>query len=590
MLIEALNDYYDILLQNGKTDPDGLSRQKVSHMIMLRPDGTIADIIDIRRASKPDKKGKTKQEPVEILLPERYMSRGYVNIIEHRPLYIFGLNYDKASGTFSPDDKTDKARKSHEAFIKQNLEYTEGMTSEIVTAYRNFMKSWVPEDEARNEKLLCIGKEYQSAYFCFALDGHPDVVLHDFNGEIIRKTIKEAGKTDKPDGICAVSGEPAAIARTHDKIKGILGVNATGGLLVCFNNPSEESYGKGQSYNSSISQNVMKRYTRSFNALAADPKHRVYIEGMTLLFWAMNKEDRETDLLLSMLGMNKEADADDVNKALFNSARELSAGRHTDLSSMNVDENVTFYTVGLSANVTRIVQKFVCRDKFGRIFENAARHQADMMFEETKTQISIWRLCSELKPPKSNDYTTSPSLISSIVTVVLSGARYPDSLLENAVRRVKIDKSVNYVRAGIIKACINRKARINNKKEEIEVALDKENSNQAYLCGRLFAVLERIQQNAAKSALNRTIKDAYFASACARPSVVFPKLMTLAQYHLKNDDYAAVDNRLMSGIIDKLGSEFPQTLSLDNQGRFILGYYQQYQSFFKKNENAEKEN
>ncbi|MGN1115503.1 MAG: type I-C CRISPR-associated protein Cas8c/Csd1, partial [Candidatus Ornithomonoglobus sp.] len=89
---------------------------------------------------------------------------------------------------------------------------------------------------------------------------------------------------------------------------------------------------------------------------------------------------------------------------------------------------------------------------------------------------------------------------------------------------------------------------------------------------------------AAKSSLNRTIKDSYFSSACSRPSAVFPKLMVLAQHHLENDDYAAADNKLIGEITDKLGCEFPQTLSLNEQGKFILGYYQQYQSFFKKSD------
>ena len=116
------------------------------------------------------------------------------------------------------------------------------------------------------------------------------------------------------------------------------------------------------------------------------------------------------------------------------------------------------------------------------------------------------------------------------------------------------------------------------------MALDKENINQAYLCGRLFAVLEKIQQNASGGNLNRTIKDSYFASACAKPAAVFPKLLKLAQYHLNKDEYAKKNNILTGEIMDKLCGEFPQTLPLNEQGKFIIGYYQQYQDFFKKSE------
>ena len=114
------------------------------------------------------------------------------------------------------------------------------------------------------------------------------------------------------------------------------------------------------------------------------------------------------------------------------------------------------------------------------------------------------------------------------------------------------------------------------------MALDIENNDQAYLCGRLFAMLERIQNNASTSELNRTIKDSYFSSACAKPADIFPRLMKLAQYHLKKDDYGIIDNKIVGEIMEKLGDEFPQTLSLNDQGKFIIGYYHQYQSFFKK--------
>ena len=119
------------------------------------------------------------------------------------------------------------------------------------------------------------------------------------------------------------------------------------------------------------------------------------------------------------------------------------------------------------------------------------------------------------------------------------------------------------------------------------MSLNKENTNPAYLCGRLFAVLERVQQNAAEGELSRTIKDTYFASACSRPQVVFPQLMRLAQYHLKKDEYAKIDNIVIGEIIDKLGDSYPSTLPLVEQGKFIIGYYQQVQSFYAKKEEKE---
>ena len=121
------------------------------------------------------------------------------------------------------------------------------------------------------------------------------------------------------------------------------------------------------------------------------------------------------------------------------------------------------------------------------------------------------------------------------------------------------------------------------------MSLDKTNTNQAYLCGRLFAVLEHIQQNALGN-LNRTIKDSYFASACSTPSLVFPKLISLAQNHLKKDKYAISNNILIGEIMDKFGTEFPSTLSLQDQGRFMIGYYQQVQDLFRKKDKQDDTN
>ena len=119
------------------------------------------------------------------------------------------------------------------------------------------------------------------------------------------------------------------------------------------------------------------------------------------------------------------------------------------------------------------------------------------------------------------------------------------------------------------------------------MALDKENCSPAYLCGRLFAVLEKLQQDASGNSLNRTIKDAYFASATSKPVLVFPKLLRLAQNHLNKERNPVYYNILIGEIMDKLQGEFPGTLLLPDQGKFIIGYYQQYQSFFVKNPEKE---
>ena len=129
------------------------------------------------------------------------------------------------------------------------------------------------------------------------------------------------------------------------------------------------------------------------------------------------------------------------------------------------------------------------------------------------------------------------------------------------------------------------------------MALNEESTNQAYLCGRLFAVLEKLQQetlkknnkDASRNTLNRTIKDAYFSSASSTPAIIFPKLLRLAQNHLNKVKHAGDYSELIGEIMNALTEEFPDVLRLEDQGRFMIGYYQQYQNFFVKNNSEQND-
>lgn len=585
MLIKALNEYYDILARNDKVCKDGFSRQNITHMIMLRKDGTVSDIINVEQESEPDRKGKTKLQPISVVLPRRIDARGIAsNIIEHRGRYIFGLIYDKDNDVYTTNNDTDNVNQSHEVFVEKNLEFTESMQSDIVIAYRNFMLNWNPSEEVNNEYLLNIKKYFDKSRFIFALEGHPEIKLHDMDGEISNKIaeLQKESCTLQGNDICSITGEKGKFSDIHNVVNG-------NKKVVCAKNSAEWSYGKTKSSNSSIIEPTMKRYTDALSILMADKKHNIYLDDMMVVFWAMSDDDsKETDLFASMLGFDDKIDADEMNGILLKSLNDVNQGKSPDLTELNIDKNVEFYIVGIAPNVSRLAQKFIYRDKFGNIFSHIARHQADIMIVNSKGNIPMWRIFRELKPPQSTNYTTPPPLMASVFGAIINGTRYPESLLENAVRRVKTDKSVNYVRAGIIKACINRKDRYSKNKEEIKMALDIENNNQAYLCGRLFAVLEKVQSDALPG-LNRTIKDSYFASACANPSTVFPKLIKLSQYHIEKLEYKVKYKIVTGEIMDKLNGKFPKTLPLSEQGKFIIGYYQQMQDLYKPNDTKTKE-
>lgn len=592
MLIRALSDYYDILAAKGKILPDGYSKVNIHYVICLTPEGKIEEIIDCQEKIQiKTGKGKVKETwiPRAEEMPQRTEKSGIdSNMIEHRPLYIFGLNLVEEKLT--PDDRTEKARKSHDVFVKSNLEFLGEIDSPVVNAYRNFLKAWNPEEETENSKLLDLGKNYGKSGFAFCLTGYPDLLLH--NDVQIRQKwdqIYRMSSVEKENGYvaqCAVSGKESEIARIHSKIKGVYGGLATGSVLIGFNNPSENSYGNEQSYNSNISQGIMKKYTEALNFLLGSSRHKILLDDVTIVFWAMDSSEGCEGLLLAMLcGQSEKMSAEQTEgmlKSMLEDGRKGKIAKERLQSLDMIDPNVEFYMLGLKPNSSRLSVKFIYRKKFADILWNIARFQEDLQVSEEFKAVPFGRIKEELRSPKSTSEKINPALLTKIFEAAIYGSRYPASLLETTVRRVKTDtdESVNRVRAGIIKACINR----NYKKEEFGVALDKENCGQAYLCGRLFAVLEKLQRDASGTKLNRTIKDAYFASASARPSIVFPKLIKLAQYHLNKVKSPGYYNRLLGEIMDKLNGEFPETLMLQDQGRFIIGYYQQYQSFFEKNE------
>ena len=135
-------------------------------------------------------------------------------------------------------------------------------------------------------------------------------------------------------------------------------------------------------------------------------------------------------------------------------------------------------------------------------------------------------------------------------------------------------------RIAIIKAYLNR---LNNNEQKINVMLDNENNNQGYLCGRLFAVLDRKQEKARKQ---RTIRERYMNSASATPSMIFPTILNLSRHHekeLRDEKERVWFEKLEQDIVKRISSNgFPAHLDLQDQGRFFVGYYHQRQDFFEK--------
>ena len=598
MLISALCDYYDVLAKKGLVLPDGYSEVKIQALIALSADGEVTSIVDIQK----NEAYTTKDEPEKKKIPEfpKRTEKTAIdaNIIEHRPLYIFGLNYDAKSATLSASDDKDKAKKSHDAFVGKNLEFIEGIDTPLVNAYRSFMKTWRPEEQERNEILLGAGKLLVTGKFAFCLAGRPDRLLHD-EPEIKEKWERmyaaSAECDDAQSAQCCITGEYLPIERVHAKITGLPGGSSMGNTMVSYKNAAEESYGKKQSFNSCISATAVKKYTEALNYLLADKRHRTLIDETTYIYWAASG-DEACNSIFGALAFGDTMDSEHTDEWLGTVFDGIKSGRATQEivdGIDNIDSDVSFYVVGIKPNSARLALKCIYRQSFGKVLQNTIMHYSDMQIGSGGGKpMSVRTICKELVSPKSSNDKVSPALMAKLFDAIINGTAYPDALLAAVVRRVKTDTDdeknsyikMNNVRMGLIKACINRSARLKGKQEEIKMSLDLENRDPAYLCGRLFCKLEDIQRRASNDTLNRTIKDAYFSSAATRPAVVFPRLLSLSQHHLAKleDKTAYFMDKEVTEILGMMGNEFPAHLTLKEQGVFMLGYYQQKNQRFEK--------
>ena len=221
-----------------------------------------------------------------------------------------------------------------------------------------------------------------------------------------------------------------------------------------------------------------------------------------------------------------------------------------------------------------------------------AQHWQDLALEPCawKTPPSIWRLLLQTAVLGKSE-NISPVLAGEMTRAVICGTPYPLSLLSQLITRIRADGDVNGLRVAMMKAVLERRFRKGFIEEGVPMSLNNESPNRAYLLGRLFAVLERIQYQALGE-LNAGIADRYYGSASAVPFSVFPRLLSGAKHHLSclRKDKAGMAVNLdkdLGEIIAKLPETFPRHLSIDEQGRFAIGYYHQKQSYFAKKETAE---
>lgn len=274
--------------------------------------------------------------------------------------------------------------------------------------------------------------------------------------------------------------------------------------------------------------------------------------------------------------------------------RKLASGQTVRWDDLPLHPQTPFYVLGLAPNAARLSVRFFLRDSFGAFAANAQRHYDRLEIVRPAydrfEQLSLWNLLNETVNQNAKDKTPSPQMAADVLRAILTDTPYPATLYNGVQLRIRAEREITRGRAAAIKACLlqntARSAAYPSYKEVLTVKLNEESTCLPYVLGRMFSILEAIQQQA-NPGINSTIKDKYFNSACSMPDSVFPLLINLAQKHLKkirgdNIAFSVYLDKQLSVLMNTIHTDYPAHLGLHDQGVFQLGYYHQTQKRYEK--------
>jgi CRISPR-associated protein Csd1 len=484
---------------------------------------------------------------------------------------------------FKADDaKPDRTKQAFEAFRDRHLAAERDIADESFSAVCRFLGAWAASDAAAHEELADI----IAAFGVFRIAGTQEYV-HERPKVRSYCLAQSAADLEAPRAPSLVSGEVQAIARLHEpKIKSVRGAQSSGATLVAFNADAYESYGKSQSFNAPVGIDDAFKYCTALNSLTTARDRQVHLGDTTVAYWSEKPTDLEDELFGVFEGTSAEDPvALDRLKGFFNRLRRASDG------APFTNGDVPFYILGLAPNAARISVRFWLAGTVQQFAERLGQHLADLEIggaPPNMPPISLQRIIDQTARERDD---IMPLLSGAVVQAVLSGGPYPAALMSAVLRRIRADGQLGgisgHIRAAIVKATLVRKARFTNQQEIVSMSLDKDCPRTAYQLGRLFAALEKTQEDAQGGELNVTIKDRFFSSASANPVAAFPRLLRLHAHHLNKlgtdkRGLKIVREKLVQDICERIHANdgFPAHLPLDDQGFFFIGYYHQRQALF----------
>jgi CRISPR-associated protein Csd1 len=569
MILQALREYYD----RKAADPEsgiasaGWEKKEIPFIIVIDRKGELVKIEDTREGEGKNRRAKTFEVPQGV----KKSSGVVANLLWDVAGYVFGVD---------SKGKPERALEQKKEFILR-IE-NELKDNQDIQPVLHFLKN------------ISIERLQQEGAWSEIVEKNPNLTFRFINESIlvcqkdsVKKELSLKINGNQNKGFCLISGTEEAISRLHTSIKGVYGAQSSGANIVSFNLDAFRSFGKEQGLNAPVGETTMFAYTTAINTLLGkDSKQRMSIGDASTVFWSEKKTNFETDFSLFFSEIKDDPDAGTRKiKALYESVNNG--------AFINDEGKNRFYVLGLAPNAARITVRFW---QVGTVAEVAVRikeHFDDLAIIKPPREpeyYSLWRLLVNIASQDKSE-NIPPNIAGDFMRSILTGAPYPATLLQAAIRRIHSDAEnrVKPVRAALIKAYLNRYHRIHNNPnhKEIYMSLDSNQPSIGYQLGRLFATLEKIQEEA-NPGLNATIREKFYGAACASPVTVFSNLLRLKNHHLaKIDSKGRVVNfeKLLAEIIGRF-DDFPAHLDLHEQGRFAIGYYHQRQEFFTKKDDT----
>lgn len=572
MILNALYDYYH---RCDDLPRKGMELKEIGFLIVIDKEGHFLRFEDRRKDKKQ----------AQTFLVKKHVGRTSAVVANYL--------YDNSGYVFGYSDKGD-VMPQYQAFKdKIKAIYQLHPQDEEIIAVNSFyaqeqqdVLAQMKQDPLWSDIERNLNKKYST--FSFLIEGNTKIVA-----EKVELLDIEESEFSNDGQICLVSGNRGKAVETTTATM-IPGSQATAKLVAFQVSSGYDSYGKTKGGNAPISEDAEFAYTTALNhLLEPNSRNKFMVGSRTFLFWASKndaagKEAEES--IFNMFGFSEQED--DPNKNIEQVRKVFTAIYSGELKTTSEDK---FYILGLAPNSARIAVVYWAELPLKEFAGTICKHFEDMEVIDTrqdkKPYMSLRNILSTVTlGGKVSDAT--PNLPDAVVKSIFQGLPYPQTLSASCIRRIRAESgdkdknAVHITRAAIIKAYLNRI----NKNQKINVMLDKDNTNQGYLCGRLFAVLDKIQEEANNQ---HSIRERYMNSASSTPAAVFSTILNLSNHHvenLKNEGRKIYFEKLKQEIISKIDADgFKAQLDLQDQGRFFIGYYHQRQDFFLKSENNNNE-